>query len=181
MTTQVEKNTSSQKNYLRSLIHQTRQYGKLLLKWCRTCTESTRLNPSHQKRRLKAIAPPFSRSIANVYGPEIACGLSPKEFALTFLRCSLSFPLLYRGTQICNLFIGFFTGNNGAAEAPLLVQETVEEMVDYKGQKARRSSTGGWRSVGFIIGVEIAERFVFFGIICNLITYLTGAQPLAKA
>ncbi|KAK9162138.1 hypothetical protein Syun_003040 [Stephania yunnanensis] len=66
------------------------------------------------------------------------------------------------------------SGNDGAAEAPLLEEEMVEGTVDYKGQKARRSSTGGWRSAGFIIGVEIAERFVFYGIICNLITYLTG-------
>ncbi|KAK9095940.1 hypothetical protein Sjap_021437 [Stephania japonica] len=66
------------------------------------------------------------------------------------------------------------SGNDGAAEAPLLEEETVEGMVDYKGEKARRSSSGGWRSAGFIIGVEIAERFVFYGIICNLITYLTG-------
>ncbi|KAK9167686.1 hypothetical protein Scep_002877 [Stephania cephalantha] len=67
------------------------------------------------------------------------------------------------------------SSNNGAAElAPLLVEETVEGMVDYNGQKARRLSSGGWRSAGFIIGVEIAERFVFYGIICNLITYLTG-------
>ncbi|KAK9095938.1 hypothetical protein Sjap_021435 [Stephania japonica] len=65
------------------------------------------------------------------------------------------------------------TGNNGAAKVPLLAKETVEGMVAYKGQKAKRSSSGGWRSAGFIIGVEIAERFVFFGIICNLITYLT--------
>ncbi|KAK9112581.1 hypothetical protein Scep_020100 [Stephania cephalantha] len=76
---------------------------------------------------------------------------------------------------------GFDHRQQWSAKAPSLVRETVEEMVDYKGQKARRSSTGGWRSAGFIIGVEIAERFVFFGIICNLITYLTGAQPLARA
>ncbi|KAK9100749.1 hypothetical protein Scep_024179 [Stephania cephalantha] len=35
--------------------------------------------------------------------------------------------------------------NNGAAEAPLIVEETVEGMVNYNGQKARRLGSGGWR------------------------------------
>lgn len=36
---------------------------------------------------------------------------------------------------------------------PLLQQEdTVPGVVDYKGRSVRRSSSGGWRSAGFIIG-----------------------------
>ncbi|KAK9100689.1 hypothetical protein Scep_024119 [Stephania cephalantha] len=35
------------------------------------------------------------------------------------------------------------SSNNGAAEAPLIVEETVEGMVDYNGQKARRLRSGG--------------------------------------
>ncbi|KAK1311504.1 putative peptide/nitrate transporter [Acorus calamus] len=38
---------------------------------------------------------------------------------------------------------------------------------------------GGWTSAIFIIGVEIAERFAYFGISSNLISYLTG--PLGES
>ncbi|MCL7040553.1 hypothetical protein MKW94_023994 [Papaver nudicaule] len=62
---------------------------------------------------------------------------------------------------------------------PLLVERdhtsVIEGVVDYKGEKVRnRSNYGGWKSASFIIGVEIAERFAYYGIACNLITYLTG-------
>ncbi|XP_042505966.1 protein NRT1/ PTR FAMILY 5.10-like isoform X4 [Macadamia integrifolia] len=69
--------------------------------------------------------------------------------------------------------------------APLLREtETVEGVVDYKGRRpVNRSNTGGWRSAAFIIGVEIAERFAYYGISSNLITYLTGPlrQPTVTA
>ncbi|KAF5205459.1 NRT1/ PTR FAMILY 5.10 like [Thalictrum thalictroides] len=63
---------------------------------------------------------------------------------------------------------------------PLLQREVenyvyVEGVVDYKGRPVtNRSKYGGWRSASFIIGVEIAERFAYYGISSNLITYLTG-------
>ncbi|XP_066361830.1 protein NRT1/ PTR FAMILY 5.10-like [Miscanthus floridulus] len=41
-----------------------------------------------------------------------------------------------------------------------------------------RGATGGWRSALFIIAVEIAERFAFYGVSSNLINYLTG--PLGE-
>ncbi|KAG8068547.1 hypothetical protein GUJ93_ZPchr0005g14652 [Zizania palustris] len=50
--------------------------------------------------------------------------------------------------------------------------------VDHRGRPALRSATGGWRSALFIIAVEIAERFSFYGVSANLITYLTG--PLGE-
>ncbi|PKI57514.1 hypothetical protein CRG98_022165 [Punica granatum] len=64
------------------------------------------------------------------------------------------------------------------AHSPLL-DDFVDGAVDHKGQPVRRSSSGGWRSAGFIIGVEVAERFAYYGISSNLINYLTG--PLGQS
>ncbi|CAN8312945.1 unnamed protein product [Cochlearia groenlandica] len=64
------------------------------------------------------------------------------------------------------------------AGTPLLA-ETVDEYVDLRSKPAVRSSSGRWRSAGFIIGVEVAERFAYYGISSNLITYLTG--PLGQS
>lgn len=50
--------------------------------------------------------------------------------------------------------------------------------LDYHGRPADRGATGGWRSALFIIAVEIAERFTFYGVSANLINYLTG--PLGE-
>ncbi|KAG5138961.1 hypothetical protein AAZX31_12G001600 [Glycine max] len=55
-------------------------------------------------------------------------------------------------------------------ESPLPVLEAV----DYRGGASVRSKSGSWRSAGFIIGVEVAERIAYYGIQGNLITYLTG-------
>ncbi|XP_021888081.1 protein NRT1/ PTR FAMILY 5.10-like isoform X2 [Carica papaya] len=60
-----------------------------------------------------------------------------------------------------------------------LLHDTVDGSVDYKDRRVHRSSSGGWRSAFFIFGVEIAERFAFFGIGLNLISYLTG--PLGQS
>ncbi|XVF63341.1 hypothetical protein PTKIN_Ptkin09bG0080100 [Pterospermum kingtungense] len=69
-------------------------------------------------------------------------------------------------------------------EIPLLEDATtstaiVDGSVDFKGCPALRFSFGGWRSAFFIIAVEVAERFAYFGISSNLITYLTG--PLGES
>ncbi|CAI9114944.1 OLC1v1015771C1 [Oldenlandia corymbosa var. corymbosa] len=67
------------------------------------------------------------------------------------------------------------TGSNvSEIEAPFLVEDTVEGHVDYRGRSVKRSKSGGWKSASFIIGVEISERFAYYGISSNLINYLTG-------
>ncbi|XP_042508675.1 protein NRT1/ PTR FAMILY 5.10-like isoform X2 [Macadamia integrifolia] len=75
----------------------------------------------------------------------------------------------------------FAEASTSNVSMPLLKEtETVEGVVDYKGRRpVNRSDTGGWRSAAFIIGVEIVERFAYFGISSNLITYLTG--PLRQS
>ncbi|KAI8526594.1 hypothetical protein RHMOL_Rhmol12G0008300 [Rhododendron molle] len=62
------------------------------------------------------------------------------------------------------------------AATPLL---DVDGVVDYKHRPVTRSKSGGWRSAVFIIGVEVAERFAYYGISSNLISYLTG--PLGQS
>ncbi|XP_048226787.1 protein NRT1/ PTR FAMILY 5.10 [Ricinus communis] len=64
------------------------------------------------------------------------------------------------------------------AQTPLLY-DVVEGSVDYKAGPVFRYNSGGWRSASLIIGVEVAERFAYYGIASNLITYLTG--PLGQS
>ncbi|VVA95004.1 unnamed protein product [Arabis nemorensis] len=60
-----------------------------------------------------------------------------------------------------------------------LLDGKVDCFVDFQGKPSIRSSSGGWRSSGFIIGAEVAEKFAYLGIASNLITYLTG--PLKES
>ncbi|TVU16706.1 hypothetical protein EJB05_40281 [Eragrostis curvula] len=63
-------------------------------------------------------------------------------------------------------------------EAPLLLPTRKSEVVggvsDYRGRPVYRGSSGGWRSALFVVAVEIAGSFAYFGVSANLITYLTG-------
>ncbi|KAJ4822256.1 hypothetical protein Tsubulata_050303, partial [Turnera subulata] len=65
-------------------------------------------------------------------------------------------------------------------ETPFLDDEkVVDSCIDYKGRPVHRYNSGGCRSATFIIGGEVAERFSFYGIESNLITFLTG--PLGQS
>ncbi|CAH9117500.1 unnamed protein product [Cuscuta epithymum] len=65
------------------------------------------------------------------------------------------------------------------AETPILQHHFVDGSVNYKGHPATRSRSGRWRSASFIIVVEMAERFAYYGIGLNLMSYLTG--PLGQS
>ncbi|KAJ8650609.1 hypothetical protein MRB53_003632 [Persea americana] len=66
-----------------------------------------------------------------------------------------------------------------ASEA--LLRDTVYGAVDYKGSPVTGSTTGGWKLASFIIGVEMAERFAYYGISSNLISYLTWSLHQSTA
>ncbi|OAY23763.1 protein NRT1/ PTR FAMILY 5.10 [Manihot esculenta] len=65
-------------------------------------------------------------------------------------------------------------------QTPLL-DGVVQGSVDYRGLPTYRSNSGGWRSASFILGVELAERFSYYGIASNIITYLTGPISMSMA
>ncbi|KAL9996846.1 putative proton-dependent oligopeptide transporter family, MFS transporter superfamily [Helianthus debilis subsp. tardiflorus] len=71
------------------------------------------------------------------------------------------------------------TGTDYSGVNSPLLNNFVDGAVDYKGRPVLRSKSGCWRSAYFIIGVEVAERFAYYGVSSNLITYLTG--PLGQS
>ncbi|KAK1300222.1 putative peptide/nitrate transporter [Acorus calamus] len=70
-----------------------------------------------------------------------------------------------------------------ATELPFLdeEEEDQEDLIpsDDPNRPISPTNGGGWTSAIFIIGVEIAERFAYYGISSNLISYLTG--PLGES
>ncbi|XP_043709098.1 protein NRT1/ PTR FAMILY 6.2-like [Telopea speciosissima] len=53
--------------------------------------------------------------------------------------------------------------------------------IDYKGQPADKTRTGGWLSAACILVVEACERFSTMGIAANLVTYSVGTLHLPSA
>ncbi|KMT17797.1 hypothetical protein BVRB_2g035420 [Beta vulgaris subsp. vulgaris] len=56
-----------------------------------------------------------------------------------------------------------------------------EVVVDYNGNPADKSRTGGWLAAGLILGTEFAERVCVMGISMNLVTYLVGYLHLSSS
>ncbi|KAM0835352.1 hypothetical protein ACQ4PT_062989 [Festuca glaucescens] len=69
--------------------------------------------------------------------------------------------------------VPFLVGCVDAGEPPLA------GVSDYRGRPVYRETSGGWRSAVFVLAVEVASSFAFFGMSANLITYLTG--PLGQS
>ncbi|XWS57007.1 hypothetical protein CRYUN_Cryun09bG0134500 [Craigia yunnanensis] len=65
--------------------------------------------------------------------------------------------------------------------APVTIDNDHQNSNNVSSQK--KSSKGGWNAAIFVIFVEMAERFAFYGLAGNLITYLTNnlGQPVATA
>lgn len=53
--------------------------------------------------------------------------------------------------------------------------------VDYRGNVADASKTGGWLAAGLILGTELSERICVMGISMNLVTYLVGDLHLSSS
>ncbi|KAL4555496.1 hypothetical protein LXL04_038117 [Taraxacum kok-saghyz] len=53
--------------------------------------------------------------------------------------------------------------------------------LDYKGNPADNSKTGGWLAAGLILGTELSERICVMGISMNLVTYLVGELHLSSS
>ncbi|KAK1272852.1 Nitrate transporter 1.3 [Acorus gramineus] len=53
--------------------------------------------------------------------------------------------------------------------------------VDYRGEPADKSKTGGWLAAGLILGSELSERVCVMGISMNLVTYLVGDLHLSTS
>ncbi|KAL7216338.1 hypothetical protein ACSBR1_028311 [Camellia fascicularis] len=56
-----------------------------------------------------------------------------------------------------------------------------DSVVDFRGNSADKSRTGGWLAAGLILGTELSERICVMGISMNLVTYLVGNLHLSSS
>nr|WPO07350.1 NPF [Larix kaempferi] len=71
--------------------------------------------------------------------------------------------------------------HSSTCKSPLLNDLAEDGSTDLKGRPSRRSLTGGWVASLLIIGIEIAERIAYYGIVSNLVTYLTNVMHQTTA
>ncbi|XP_042509248.1 protein NRT1/ PTR FAMILY 6.2-like [Macadamia integrifolia] len=62
-----------------------------------------------------------------------------------------------------------------------MTSKKVTYAIDYKGQPADKTRTGGWLSAACILVMEACERFTTMGIAANLVTYSIGTLHLPSA
>ncbi|KAG8378483.1 hypothetical protein BUALT_Bualt08G0141800 [Buddleja alternifolia] len=73
------------------------------------------------------------------------------------------------------------TGDDISEASIPLLDDVVPCSVDFKSRPSVRSKSGSWKSAIFIIGVQTAERFSYYGISSNLVSYFTGALGQSTA
>ncbi|XP_047340675.1 protein NRT1/ PTR FAMILY 6.4 [Impatiens glandulifera] len=61
------------------------------------------------------------------------------------------------------------------------VDDNNDDVLDYRGNLADKTRTGGWLAAGLILGSELSERICVMGISMNLVTYLVGNLHLSSA
>ncbi|GLT26167.1 hypothetical protein SLA2020_012520 [Shorea laevis] len=62
-----------------------------------------------------------------------------------------------------------------------MIPSFVPGAVNYNGEPADRTKTGGWVSASLIVGIEVCERLATITIATNLVTYLVGTMHLPSA
>lgn len=55
------------------------------------------------------------------------------------------------------------------------------QAIDFRGNPADKTRTGGWLPAGFILGIELCERLTTLGIGVNLVTYLVNTMHIPSA
>ncbi|XVE54413.1 hypothetical protein DITRI_Ditri03aG0079100 [Diplodiscus trichospermus] len=60
-------------------------------------------------------------------------------------------------------------------------RQLVSDAIDYKGNPADRTTSGGWLAAILILGVELSERLATMAIVVNLVTYLVSTMHLPSA
>ncbi|KAL7185855.1 hypothetical protein ACSBR2_027757 [Camellia fascicularis] len=101
--------------------------------------------------------------------------LSSHSFIPTysFLLITLNqvLPLLFLSTH--TMVLVDTSGGKDAADD--------DSVVDFRGNSADKSRTGGWLAAGLILGTELSERICVMGISRNLVTYLVGNLHLSSS
>ncbi|KAL5771385.1 hypothetical protein ACOSP7_015539 [Xanthoceras sorbifolium] len=61
------------------------------------------------------------------------------------------------------------------------MESFISDAVDYKGNTADRTRTGGWVAAALILGIEVCERMATMGVVANVVTYVVGTMHVPSA